>query len=229
MNLHAILDFVFPSHCVGCGTFMERGKTLCGECSGSIPLHKTLFCGVCASRLPAEKKICHQENPYILAAAADYGDARVRGLIHALKFKYIRAAADPLAELIAGYLERLALPLQGRLIIPVPLGRKRMRTRGFNQSELVAERLARRFGLSLDAVALIRARDTAPQSERADFAERNANVADCFAVPQNIAVAGKSILLVDDVSTSGATLREAAATLKRAGAKSIIALVAAKA
>ena len=228
MTIPSFLDFLFPSHCVQCAAPLSGGSAICAACLDAIPLHGTLFCGTCRSRLPEPKKHCHKDTPYLLAAATDYENQTVRELIHALKFKFIRTAASPLGAITARYLEHLDIPLDGYSLVPIPLSKKRMRERGFNQSELIARGVADRFHLPLDTTSIIRTRHTLPQSEREDWNERKNNVAGCFLIVDNGAIAGKKILLVDDVTTSGATLREAAKSLKRAGARTVLALVTAK-
>ena len=114
----------------------------------------------------------------------------------------------------------------GAAVIPVPMRRKKLRTRGFNQAELIAQSFARACDANIETSALRRIRHSRPQSMIADKKERERNVAGCFAADEE-SVAGRDILLIDDVSTSGSTFREAALALKRAGSGRIIALAAA--
>ena len=110
---------------------------------------------------------------------------------------------------------------QVELVCPVPLHPRRQRERGFNQSELLARSLAAHFGAELAPHLLARVRDTAPQIDL-PRAERQANVRGAFAVPKPEKAAGKSVLVVDDVFTTGATLRECARVLRRAGASRVL-------
>ena len=193
-----------------------------------IPLHKTLFCGSCRGRLPAERRICHPSFPYLLGAATDHEES-VRELIHALKFAFVRQAAEPLAEILIRYTRTLPLDLKDMIVVPVPLARRRLRERGFNQSELIARRFADHLGLPLEAKAIVRTSHKQPQWEIRNFEEKRRNVAGCFSMVNPEAVRRKKIFLIDDVTTSGATLFEAAKILKAAGSKTIVALAVAMA
>jgi len=175
------------------------------------------------------KRICHRDAAYLLGSAGPYDDPTLRCLIHDLKFRGARGAAGPLAEIIARYLENLAFDLNDFLLIPVPLSQRRRNERGFNQTEEVARHLAQLMPLQIKTDVLIRTRNTKPQTETADAAERRRNVLTCFSIVKPDVIAGKNILLLDDVATSGATLGEAAHALKDAGARRIIGVTAAKA
>ncbi|HTY40081.1 MAG TPA: ComF family protein [Candidatus Paceibacterota bacterium] len=223
------LDLIFPSVCLGCQTPLPHAEPLCADCFAALPRADALFCGRCLARRPDGRTLCHPDHPYRFGAASDYRDPMVRALIHDLKFRSRREAAHPLAELLIEYADRLSLDLKSYLIMPIPLAAHRARQRGFNQAALIAEPLARHFGKGLSEEILVRTRSTKPQSELKDFAERRQNVTACFAVRELAAVAGQAVLLVDDVRTSGATLEEAARALKKAGARRVLALVAARA
>lgn len=175
------------------------------------------------------KKICHQDSLYLLGAAGNYENAVLRDLVHNLKFRYIRDAAKPLGDFLIRYAGSLHIPFENYSVIPIPLSKERERTRGFNQSRLIAEPFARHFGIPLVANALYRTKNTRPQSEVHGVEERHANVSSCFAVRAPELVEKKNIILIDDVATSGATFLEAAMALKQVGARKIIALAAAKA
>ena len=223
-----VLNLIFPPSCLSCLTRLKRG-VVCAGCISKIQPHQTPFCGQCGSRLPYGKKICHPKFPYILGAVSDYDNATIKSLIHGLKFNYVARAALPLSELLIRYAEPLLIIPNDALVIPVPLGAGRRRKRGFNQAELIAKPLAEHFNLSFLPKTLRRIRNTRPQSELKHLRDRRENVKGCFAVGEPEAIQGKTIILVDDVVTSGSTLYEAAWTLKAAGARKIIALVAAKA
>lgn len=180
--------------------------------------------------------VCHPEAGFRLAAATDYGIFEARELLHALKYRGIRAAAEPISEILSHYLLKLSayggLPLRDAVLVPVPLHAKRIRERGYNQSLCIAEALARRLGEHAPHIyedALRRVRNTKSQADIANRAERELNMQDSFAAENSECVSGKTVLLLDDVSTSGATLRAAARELKRAGARRVIGIVFAKA
>jgi competence protein ComFC len=226
--LNQLLNLIFPPACLGCGRILASG-VICGQCLESIKTNQTLFCGKCQARLPETKKICHQDFPYLLGAATNYNEKVIKNLIQGLKFKHIKGAAQPLGGLIVRYIENLNLPLEKFTLIPIPLSSRRLKERGFNQSELIAKAFAEHFRLNLETSCLMRTKDAKPQSETSDLKERQNNVKNCFSVTNVEFVVNKNIILIDDVVTSGATFFAAAETLKRAGAKRIIALAAAKA
>lgn len=226
-TLDFLLDFIFPSSCLGCGVILQKGAVLCPKCLPKISRRDRLACGLCRARIPGGKPICHASFPFLLAAASDYGDPVVQKLIKALKFHNIRRAAEPLGEIIADFLKNLPFSFQDFTIIPLPLGKSRLRRRGYNQSELIAKTVSELMGLPVDASILKRTSTRPPQSGLEDFRKRFENVRGAFQADAE--AAGKNVLLLDDVITSGATLTEAAKTLKAAGARRIVAAVAASA
>lgn len=228
MNLTFLADLFFPRICLYCGIRLPQGS-LCETCRKKIVIHNTLLCGKCHARLPYGEKICHVDFPYVLGAAGSYRDEVLKALIHHLKFRYVTAAAEPLADILSDYVSRAGVLLPNTIIIPIPLSRKRERMRGFNQSERIARRFADLRELPLETHALVRIKHAKPQSETKSIEERSRNIRGSFAVTDNTLVFQKNIFLVDDVATSGATLFEAARTLKSAGAKKIIGLACAKA
>ena len=115
------------------------------------------------------------------------------------------------------------------LIVPVPISSARLRERGFNQAQLIAEHVARQCKWQIANGNLIKIKDNKKQSELKNWAERKNNVENCFSLTQPELVKNKNIMLVDDVFTSGATINEAVKVLKGAGARKIIALVIARA
>lgn len=227
---NAVLDLVFPPRCAHCGAYLARDRALCAGCRRRIILHKTFFCGKCRARRYSARGICHKNFPFLLAAAGSYEDPALRALIRSLKFGFVRSAAAPLGAIMADYARRLGIPRQGYdAVVPVPLSQRRLRERGFNQAELIAREAGRALGIPVEPGLLRRRRHAPPQSGLPGDARRRArNIAGCFEIAAPAAVAGRRIILLDDVVTTGATMREAAAILKAAGAKDILALAAAK-
>lgn len=155
-------------------------------------------------------------------------DADQDPLRHALhRYKYGRDVS--LAPLLGGLLHDMApTPGDVDLVVPVPLHLARLRWRGFNQAQLLAAPLARAAGLRIDPHVLARVRPTTPQVGLPER-ERRSNVRGAFAVRDAGRVAGRRLLLVDDVYTTGATVNECARVLRRAGARSVDVLVLARA
>ncbi len=225
--LDRLLDLIFPPVCLSCSHPVGHGAALCAKCDSCLELNDTFFCGRCSARVPDDKKICHRELPYLLAAALDYRTKPAADLVKALKFRRAKVAAEYLSDKMIISASKLPVDFENFIVTPVPLGKKRSFERGFNQAELLAEPLARGLGISMDASLLSRVRETKAQSGIRGHAERETNMASAFLASNS--AEGQNILLVDDVKTSGATLLAAASALKAAGAKKVIAMVAAKA
>ena len=152
-------------------------------------------------------------------------DGVVRQAIHQLKYRNLRALAEPLTELLNDYLA--TNPISGEVLVPVPLHQKRLRERGYNQSSLLAKELGKLTNLPVVDGCLIRQRHAPPQARTSTVEERRGNVDGAFAC-RGHRLNGKQVLLIDDVSTSGATLDACATALKAAGATSVWGLVLAR-
>lgn len=142
----------------------------------------------------------------------------MRTLIHRFKYGYQVRLRRPLGLLMA---EEISLPGGSDLIIPVPLHVRRLRQRGFNQAVLLGEILAQEWQLPMERTTLQRVRWTEPQTTL-PAAAREANVRGAFAVARPIGLAGRRVLLVDDVYTTGSTVSECARVLRHAGAAEVL-------
>lgn len=199
---------------------------VCRDCLQSPqPLETEYFCASChtpfANEFPLdEQRVCAACRAglrgFDFASSFGFYEGRLRGLIHLLKYSGMK----PLAQPLAAFLDR-AIPLDQAFdaVVAVPLHWRKRWERGFNQAELLARIVAKRRGLPLLA-ALKRTKSTAAQATLAS-AGRRRNVAGAFAVRAGAEIAGRKILLVDDVMTTGATASVCASVLKRAGAQSV--------
>jgi ComF family protein len=149
----------------------------------------------------------------------------MRQAIHQLKYRNLRALAQPLAELLHRYLAKNPLP--GEVLVPVPLHAKRLRERGYNQASLLARELGKLTGLPVVDDCLIRKREAPPQARAGTVEERRGNVANAFFCRHH-RLKDKPVLLIDDVATSGATLDACARAVKASGASSVWGLVLAR-
>ena len=163
------------------------------------------------------------EPPFTRSRQWGYYEGTLREAIHKFKYEGKTALAEPLGDWLAALASK-----ECHLIIPVPLHKRRLRERGFNQSLLLAKRLGRALKLPVDYQSLIRTRPTPPQINLSRE-ERLRNVRGAFAIGDRSKVSGRSILLIDDVITSGATVGECARTLLKAGAASVEVLALARA
>lgn len=224
-----VLDILFPPICLNCQKNIGGGnKSICENCFSSIKINNTLFCPVCRARLAENKKICHFNGQYLLAAAGNYDDPALKNLIHYFKYKSFQNLAPILGEILLKYIEDCRLKIENFIVVPIPLHPRRQRERGFNQAKILAEIAAKNFDLDL-IEPLKRVKYTKPQSQIKNNESRQSNVFNCFQIENRESVKGKRIILVDDVFTSGATINEAVKVLKINGAKQIIVLVLAKA
>jgi ComF family protein len=214
---------LLPQDCLLCGSGPAAGL-LCANCGRVLPRLPKESCPVCAEASPggASCGACLKSPPHFDATIAAFRYAfPVDKLVQALKYQRRLATADFLARamLAAG-----APP--GDIIIPLPLSARRLKERGFNQAVELARPLARARGLPLELDGCSRHRDTAPQASL-PWKERRDNVRHAFECA--IDLTGRSVIAVDDVMTTGATLDEFARTLKAHGATRVTNWVAARA
>ena len=246
-----LLDIFFPKFCVGCG---EYGNYVCEKCVKEIEIIKTSTCPECGKISPLGKfcSKCKQKLNIELSGiivAANYEVGPTREMIHHLKYSGFTELSDLLGELIvqrmlfepslrgvideAIYLNGLPRPKdrsrndrKDTILIPVPLHVNKQTKRGFNQSELIAQYVSNRTKIPFKN-ALARVKQTESQVGLTG-SERRSNLEGAFVVNKKSLVSGKSIFLVDDVTTTYSTLNECAKELKSAGAKKVYGLVVAK-
>jgi ComF family protein len=212
------LDFALPPRCAGCGVIVEEIHGFCPDCWTKIEFLGDSGCTICGLPLQAtEAGICAPclARPPRIArtrSAVAYGELS-RSL--AIRLKYDRKVA--IARTMARYMAPLVGTADQPLLVPVPLHRSRLWHRGFNQSALVARELSRRLGIAADPIVLRRTRRTPPLKGMSPL-QRRKTVSGAFRVADKQSVAGRTIILVDDVLTTGSTAEACARALKRAGA-----------
>ena len=219
----------YPPHCVACGAALDENEDryLCRACIARINFVKEPTCRKCGHELgphqPDRRCLNCRNVPlrFDKAIAAAHHSGIARDLVLALKFGGQMHVVYPISTMLSNRLADCDLLDRVQIVAPVPLHRARQRTRGFNQAELIAEDLAERCGLPFTPRILARVTDTPPQTHGMSLASRRQNVKGAFAVIKPKIIAGKTILLIDDVLTTGATTSECAGVLKRAGAKTV--------
>jgi ComF family protein len=212
-----ILDAALPPRCVGCDT---EGDVLCPACAPALDARLAAPAGWPIG-MPAELP-----SPLVqLEWSAPYAGI-VRAALHALKYRGERRLARPLAAAAARRWQRVGAG--GDLVVPVPVHRAREAERGYDQSVLLAAAVAPHLGLPT-VRAIVRRRATARQFDL-DRGHRRANVSGAFIVPNAMAgvVAGRWVVLVDDVVTTGSTMAACGAVLMAAGALAVSAVAVAR-
>ena len=227
-----ILDILFPKFCSNCG---KEGTYLCPDCASLISVADRQYCPFClepkivfdgrtCSRCRQTKKLSG------LYCATSYGDFLIRKMIKQFKYEpYARELAKPLSSLIINHLAVLnKLESFGDfIVIPIPSHRKKLRQRGFNPAEEIGKEIAGILKIPLLDEILVKIKPTAAQAELKKE-ERLKNIQGAFLCRKPELIHGKKIILIDDVFTTGATMEEAALTLKKAGVKEIWGMVVAR-
>ncbi len=227
--LRGLLDLVLPPSCQVCRN--SREFPLCRRCCEGFRLIGPPLCQKCGTPLhgPADLIFTcvpcrHRRLHFFAARAAGVFDSTLREAIHALKFRARRTLAAPLGALMADCAAADARLQSAQIVVPVPLHRSRLRERGFNQSELLAREVAERMGFPLTADLLIRGQVTQAQSGLS-LEDRRRNVRGAFVASGQIN--GSTVLLVDDVISTGSTASECARALRKVGAAHVVVLTAA--
>lgn len=229
------LDLVFPPLCIACGARVGEPHALCSACWADMTFVDGAQCARCGIPFdvdPGDETVCAGclAKPHAFEAARslfvydDVSKALILSFKHADRLDY--------APALARWLERAGRPmLEGiDLIVPVPLHRWRLWRRRYNQAAILADRVARLSGVPCDPLALVRRRPTPSQGAMASAKARRRNVLGAFAIPpaRAAAIKDRSVLLIDDVFTTGATLDACARALKRGGARTVRALTLAR-
>jgi ComF family protein len=230
----AFLHLVFPEACHACGRPLdwERRSALCGSCWANLERMPTAGCLRCGWPYPAADGVAGAESP-LCQRCREAGDAFrlaraplryrqggvARAAILLAKHGGRLALLRHLARLLAAEAPRYLAPGEWDVLVPVPLHWRRRWHRGFNQAEVLARAVGRRLGLPVAPRALARVRATPPQ--QGDPEARRHNVRDAFRVRRVGRVAGRRVLLIDDVFTTGATANAAARALLAAGAAEV--------
>lgn len=208
-----LLDLIYPPRCAFCRRLLSgQEKGVCRFCRPKLPF------------VPADGQIQHFRNVDQCLSPLYYHGA-VRDSMHRYKFDGATAYGDIYSEFIVKCIDENKISCDS--ITWIPLSRRRLRKRGYDQAALLAQGVGKR--LHLRPVRLLKKRrDTPPQSQTGSAEKRRANAAGVYACLRPELVSGRRILLVDDIVTTGATLSEAAGVLKKAGAKEVIAVTVAR-
>jgi ComF family protein len=239
---NSLFSVLFPSDCRICRSPLMAISTLpvCQSCMEKMVPLEGLLCRLCGERLFSSHAgdesgalcgLCRRVQPEFRRAVAYGGyDGQLRELIHLFKYQGVKPAGNVLARLLHQATAQLALP-DSLLAVPVPLWTGKRKARGFNQAEAIARAFlsfCKRGSIQLDTITLLRTRETASQTGLTRR-QRRANVRGAFAVAGAERIRGRSILLIDDVMTTGTTVNECSRVLRRAGAKEVFVATVARA
>jgi len=211
----SILDLLFPRLCINC---QKEGGYLCPDCFSLLEISDI-----------------HQKHPgknlNDVYFALPYKGPLIKKLVRAFKYPpFIKELAQTLSEIIIAHFQMSSNVenFKKYIVVPVPLEKKRMKWRGFNQAEEIARHLANYFKLSLLLSVLVKTNPTIPQVNLSSK-KREENLRGVFSIKNAQSIQGKDILLVDDVYTTGSTMEECGRVLHQAGAKKIIGIAVARA
>jgi len=221
-----LLDIVLPPRCLACGDPVDAAGRLCTPCWSQLPLIAGACCRACARPLEDSAsqaplcETCAAEPPAWDRAVAAL---RYEGLARRLVLRFKHGDRTEAAALMANWMAVAARSIAGpeTLVLPVPLHRWRLLARGYNQAALLARPMARRLGAEFAPKLLRRTRAT-PSQQGLDAAARHSNIRpEAFVVARPERLAGRAVLLVDDVLTTGATLNACSMVLRAAGAAQV--------
>jgi ComF family protein len=236
------IDIIYPPRCHICLKFLwkngvkkdEEPIGFCQPCFDGFSEITSPLCPICGRPFHSEVEEdhlcedCLRKKPVYDAVRAPYlYEGSLMTAIHQFKYAGKSSLANAFGPLLASFAKKWLNKADDWLMMPVPLHPKRLRERGFNQSLLLARQMSSRLDADLDFLSLRRIRYTPPQTGL-KIDQRRKNVHRAFEVRDRKAVKGRIVLLVDDVATTGHTLKECARVLKRSGAEAVFCLVVAR-
>jgi ComF family protein len=233
-----LIDIIYPPRCQICMDFLDdhpagRGD-ICDECFSGFRELTHPFCSICGE--PFKSKVeedhlcekCLRKRPYYDELRAPYiYEERLMTAIQLIKYSGKSNIIKSLGPLLARYAKNWINDAKKMIMIPVPLHRRKLKQRGFNQSALFVKTISPVLGIEIDFFTLIRIRYTESQTGLS-LEQRRKNVKGAFDVKGGGNITGKTVILVDDVATTGNTMNECARILKKAGAEKVLGLTLAR-
>jgi ComF family protein len=227
-----LIDLVYPPHCYLCKTSLSHHSIppregLCPRCQSSIILNTPPFCVQCSRHLDQPQQsskcvICREHHlSFDFAWSACLYEPPLKNLIHDFKYHEKTHLQFCFAQLVTAFINEHEFDIrQFDMLIPIPLSPLRLRERGFNQSEILAKHISKEYNIALNTKNLIRRKNSRPQASLS-AKDRWTNIQGAFTIKHSNDIKNKSVLLIDDLLTTGATASEAAKTLKQFGANSV--------
>jgi ComF family protein len=239
-----MLDLVFPKTCPGCDSAIDKNENLCGDCLSGITfisgLSSCACCGIPFGFYESKRdgegggndghlcgRCLTESYSFSNSRSIALYDGKLIDIIYGFKYRRNPGLGDFLSGLLADGMPYGADDVD--VIVPVPLHINKLRSREYNQSAVLAKNLAKSIGVKHDLFGLKKIRDTMPQFEIQKEEARRKNVKGAFSVTDPDAFSGKSVLVVDDVFTTGSTTDECALALLKAGAAEVRVLTVARA
>lgn len=224
-----ILDLIFPKTCLSCG---RRGRYLCASCLAKQKAHFPQVCPECERPAVDGRSHfgCRRRFDLDGLGCVFVYEGPARKAIITLKYRFSTDLADELVEAVYAHLKRIDLDKKS-LLVPIPLARRRYNWRGFNQSEVLGRLISHKVGWGFQKDLLIRTRSAKIQTSLKSAEERKANIKGVFSLNpllRSSINSRQSLILFDDVWTTGSTLKEAAGVLKRGGFKKVWGLTIAR-
>ncbi|TSC90918.1 MAG: phosphoribosyltransferase [Parcubacteria group bacterium Gr01-1014_2] len=240
-----LIELLFPVKCVVCEKETEqkrKNKFICTSCLKNLSPSLNFYCPLCEART-ADAKLCFscralrslgeggQDHFYLdrLLYPFPYQDFKIQKVVKAFKYRFIKELEIPLGRLMVSYLEKIKnkIDLNDSTLVPVPLHKRKFNSRGYNQSELIAQQLSKFLNFRVANNCLIKNKATKDQASLKNE-QRTKNIKGVFKCAEPEQMREKRILLVDDVYTTGTTMNECARVLKDEGAKEVIGLTIAR-
>lgn len=226
----SMLNIVYPPLCLLCERELESGGLVCRGCIDKLERLPEPLCGRCGAPLGGAHGscICGAIPPELekLRSSVSY-EGVAKGIMHFYKFGGYRSLSSLLVRAMYGDAEALVRGEENAVVIGIPLHRARERERGYDQAGMLASGISAATGLPLAEGAVRRGRNTKPQAELS-LEERRENLRDAFSMKDASKIAGKTVLLVDDVLTTGITMGFCGSVLKEAGAARVYGLTFAR-
>lgn len=227
-----LLDILFPVRCINCH---EYGNYLCKRCLGQIVVNKNFQCIGCKRLVSLGQTciLCRKSNSVDrLLIVTDYKNPVVEKILKFFKYQFIEELKIPIFFVTKKYFKwlghkKIDIFKNNPILVPIPLSRRRLNWRGFNQAEIVTRNLAGYFNMQARTDILVRIRNSIPQADINSKEERVKNAQKLFLCNSDN-VSGREAILIDDICTTGATLNECAKALKEKGVLRVTALVIAR-
>jgi len=216
--LQSLIHLLFPKTCVCCENLLnEQEPHICGSCLLEIPVLE-IDDDSAIKKLAGRVKI-----ESALAYLKFNKSGKAQKILHEIKYKDNHELGIYIGKQYANYLKTQNIELDFDILVPVPLHSKRMKSRGYNQSEAIAKGLSDKLGIDLNTISLLKTKEAQSQTKKGRVA-RLENMQDCFVVSELVDLKGKHIAIVDDVMTTGATLEACCLSLEKAGVGKITVL-----